>query len=64
MAKRNSDKTEPTGDEAKSDKVLVNVYLDKETVDELDELRWTKRIEGSAAVVRMLIEAGLKVVSA
>ena len=41
------------------DKILVTAYGDKALIAEVDEFRWSNRIEGRAATVRRLIERGL-----
>ena len=48
---------EPRAD--KGDKVLINTHLDKALIAEVDEFRWSNRIEGRAETIRQLIVRGL-----
>ena len=46
--------------EAKNDNVLVAVHLLPELLKQVDDIRWSHRIEGRAATVRLLIEKGIE----
>jgi hypothetical protein len=41
------------------DKLLVTMHVDKALLAEIDEYRWTNRIEGRAATLRQLVIRGL-----
>jgi hypothetical protein len=49
--------TAPASD--KDDSVLIAVYVSKALVAEIDDFRWSNRIEGRAGTVRQLITRAL-----
>jgi len=63
MARKTAEERAAVSEENKPDNVLVTAYVTPELLSQIDEVRWTKRIEGRSATVRMLIEAGIKAVS-
>jgi hypothetical protein len=62
MARKTAEERAADSAESKADNVLVAAYVNSELLSRIDEIRWTKRIEGRSATVRMLIEAGLEAV--
>jgi hypothetical protein len=59
MPRKAVTKTEAAEVADKGDKVLINTHLDKALIAEVDEFRWSNRIEGRAETIRQLIVRGL-----
>jgi hypothetical protein len=60
MAKKLALLSETPAAAGNDDKILVTAYIDKALAVEIDEFRWTSRIEGRAETVRQLIIRGLR----
>jgi hypothetical protein len=57
MAKKAATETAATVAE---EKVLITAHVDKATIAEIEEYRWSNRCEGKAEAIRQLILKGLR----
>lgn len=62
MARKSVPGNDPVSDsaETKADNILVTAHVSPDLLKQIDEIRWSHRIEGRAATVRLLIEKGIE----